>query len=120
MCTTHWLHKLNNTQINNAKDLDIVMPMYNIIEYNLNYSKTWGCLWQYCRDDPNDNAVQSELFKFKINIAGKTFVDDNNTNVEIAVPLKYVKLLSAIFLTNFYFSPNGNLSKTVKDVFYFI
>ena len=96
MCTTHWLHKLNNTQINNAKDLDVVMPMYNIIEYNLN-SKTWGCLWQYYRDYPNDNIVQSELFKFKINIAGKTFVDDNNTNVEIAVPLKYVKLLSAIF-----------------------
>ena len=70
--------------------------MYNIIEYNLNYSKSWGCFWQYYRDDPNDNIVESELFKFKINIAGKTSVADNNTNVEIAVPLKYVKLLSAI------------------------
>ena len=54
-------------------------------------------MWQYYRDDPNDNIVQSELFKFKINIAGKTSVADNNTNAEVAVPLKYVKLSSPIF-----------------------
>ena len=42
--------------------------MYNLIEYSDNYSKTSGSLWQYYRDDPNDNIVHSESFKFKINI----------------------------------------------------
>ena len=36
------------------------MLMYNLIECSDNYSKTSGCLWQYCRDDPNDNVTQSE------------------------------------------------------------
>ena len=50
----------NNTIVENAKDLDIVMPMYNLIEYSDNYSKTSGSLWQYCKDMPavvNDNAI---------------------------------------------------------------
>ena len=51
---------INNTQIYNTKDLDVVMPMYNLIEYSNNYSKTSGSLSQYCRDDPNDNIVNSE------------------------------------------------------------
>ena len=48
-CTpfTHSISEINNTQINNAKDTDIVMPMYNLIEYSDNYSKTSGSLWQY-------------------------------------------------------------------------
>ena len=41
--------KINNTQIDNAEYIDIVMPMYNLIEYNDNYSKTSGSLWQYCK-----------------------------------------------------------------------
>ena len=44
--------KVNNTLIGNAEDLDILMPMYNLIEYSKNYSKT-GSLWNYYRDDPN-------------------------------------------------------------------
>ena len=39
--------KINNIKIDNAKDIDIVMPMYNLIEYSYNYSKTLGNLWQY-------------------------------------------------------------------------
>ena len=42
------------------------MPMYNLIEYSDNYSKTSGSLWQYYKDDPNDNITQSESFKSKI------------------------------------------------------
>ena len=38
---------MNNLEINNAKDVDIVMPMYNLIEYIDNYSRTSGSLWQY-------------------------------------------------------------------------
>ena len=44
------ISKINNTQIDNGKDIDIVMPMYNLIEYSNNYSKTFGSLWQYCKD----------------------------------------------------------------------
>ena len=61
MCTIHWLHKWkNNTQIDNARYIDTVMPMYNLIEYSKNYLKTSGSLWQYYRDDPNDSITQSE------------------------------------------------------------
>ena len=43
------INKINNTQKDNAEYIDIVMPMYNLIEYNDNYSKTSGSLWQYCK-----------------------------------------------------------------------
>ena len=41
------ISKINNTQIDNAEYIDIVMPSYNLIEYNENYSKTSTSLWQY-------------------------------------------------------------------------
>ena len=44
-----------NTETDNAKYIDIVMPMFNLIEYSDNYSKSCGSLWQYCKDEPNDN-----------------------------------------------------------------
>ena len=47
---TSCISKINNTQIDNAKYIDIVMPMYNLIEYSDNYSKTSGSLWQYCKE----------------------------------------------------------------------
>ena len=43
---------LNNTQTNNAKDIDVITPMYNLIEYSNNYSKTSGNFWQCYRDEP--------------------------------------------------------------------
>ena len=52
--------EINNTQIGNAKDTDIGMPKYNLIEYNDNYSKTSGSLYQYYRDEPfldNNGAI---------------------------------------------------------------
>ena len=63
--------EINNTEINNAKDIDIVMPMYNLIEYSDNYSKTSGSLWQYYRDEPNDNLRDPESFKSKLKITKK-------------------------------------------------
>ena len=65
------------------------MPVYNLIEYSDNHSKTSGSLWQYYKNDPNDNITQSELIKSKIKITGKTPVAGNTKNVEIAVTLKY-------------------------------
>ena len=76
------------------------MPMYNLIEYSNNYSKTSGSLWQYCKDIPaidnNNNAIvdfaQKNLIdsvNFKAKMTGQT--GDNGTkNVEIMVPLKYL------------------------------
>ena len=66
------------------------MSMYNLIEYSDNYSKTSGNLWQYYKDDPNDSLVQSELFKSKIKITGKTPANANTKDVEIMVPLTYL------------------------------
>ena len=87
---TNYISEINNTQVDNAKDIDIVMPMYNLIEYSDNYAKTSGSLWQYFRDEPDDNLEDSESFKSKIKITGKTPDDDNEKNVEIIVSLKYL------------------------------
>ena len=65
-----------------------------MIEYSDNYSKTSWSLWQYYKDDPNDNIVKSKLFKSKIKITGKTPAVGNAKDVEMIVPLKY--------LTNFW------------------
>ena len=78
-------------QIDNAKDIDFVMPMYNLIEYSDNYAKTSGSLWQYFRDEPdeNDGMDESKSFKSEIKITGKTPNNGNEKDVEIMVPLKY-------------------------------
>ena len=89
---------MNNTQIHNAKDIDIVMPMYNLIEYSDNYTKTTGSLRQYCKDIPARNANgeiitfsednTTDSFKFKAKITGETG-NGGTKDVEIMVPLKY-------------------------------
>ena len=82
------------------------MPMYNLIEYSDNYSKTSGSLWQYCKEIPavdNNGAIvnfdwanATDSFSFKTKITGQTAADNNNGNiagrvdVEIMVPLKYL------------------------------
>ena len=96
---TNFISEINNTQIDNAKDIDIVMPMYNLIEYSDNYAKTTGSLWQYCKDIParnNNNEIivfdadnTTDSFKFKAKITGETN-DDGIKDVEIMVPLKYL------------------------------
>ena len=52
---TDCISEINSTQIDNAKDTDFMMPMYNLIEYSDKYSKTSGCLWQYYIHEPNDD-----------------------------------------------------------------
>ena len=68
------------------------MPMYNLIEYSDNYAKTTRSLWQYFRDEPvtNDDIEDSKSFKSKVKITGKTPNDDNEKDVKIMVPLKYL------------------------------
>ena len=74
----------------NAKDLDVVTRMYNLIEYSDNYAKTSGSLWQYHKDEPNDDITNFESFKFKARITGRTPAAGNAKSVEIVVPLKYL------------------------------
>ena len=84
---TKCISRIYNKDIDNAKGINIVIPMYNLIEYSGNYSKTLGSLWQYYKDDPNDNITQPESFKSKIKITGKTPVAGTTKDVEIIVPL---------------------------------
>ena len=97
---TSCISKINNTLIDDAEDLDVVM--YNLIEYNKNYRKTTGSLWNYYRDEPNsglggDNKNKnysindSKSFDYKASITGK--LEDNNAekdDVKIVVPIKYL------------------------------
>ena len=95
---TDCISKINNTQIDDAEYIDIVMSMYNLIEYSDNYSKTSGGLWQYCKDIPavNNRAIgdfnvanATDSFNFKTKITGQTN-NDGRIDVEIMVPLKYL------------------------------
>ena len=96
---TNCISKINNTQIDNAKDIDIVMSMYNLIEYSDNYVTTTGSLSQFCKDIPsrnNNNEITeftgdntTDSFNFKAKITGRTG-DDGKKDVEIMVPLKYL------------------------------
>ena len=103
--------RINGELIEDADDLDIVMSMYNLLEYSKNYRKTIGSLYNYYRDelsnDADDNnfdniqVVNSHTFKYKNKIIGNTYnvnagadgydVDKNGTQeVELAIPLKYL------------------------------
>ena len=67
------INRINNAEIDNAKDINIVMSMYNLIQYSDSYSKTFGSLGQCYKDNPNDNMADSESFKYKVKITGKIF-----------------------------------------------
>ena len=58
------------------------MLIYNLIEYSDNSAKTSGSLWQYYRDEPNDNLAVSESFKSKIKITGKIPAAGNEKDVK--------------------------------------
>ena len=58
--------KINGVQIDNVEDLDVVMPMYNLLQYSKNYRKTTGRSWNYYRDEPSGPlSSNSESFKYK-------------------------------------------------------
>ena len=93
-----YISKINNTLIDNAEDLDVAMPMYNLIEYSKNYRKTTGSLWNYYRDEPNSGfnnnrdrinyfIKDSESFNYKISITGKLENDDVNFWRTLNIPL---------------------------------
>ena len=86
------ISKITGVKIDNAEDLDVVMPMYNLLEYSKNYRKTTGSLCNYCRDEAsNPLSSNSKSFKYKANIVGKTSEgNDSLTNTKVVVPLKHL------------------------------
>ena len=98
---------INGELIEDADDLDIVMPMYNLLEYSKNYRQTIGSLYNYYRDElggndnNNDNTVNSDTFRYKNKITGNTYNVDTNAQgydvnknatqkIEFAIQLKYL------------------------------
>ena len=97
----NYISKINGVKIDNAEDLDVVMPMYNLLEYSKNYRKTIGSLWNYYRDQPSTTVgvnnithsiLKSESFDYKASFMGNGVTHDNLTknDVKIVVPLKHL------------------------------
>ena len=94
------MSKINNAQVDNAEFIDIVMPIFSLIEYSDNCSKKSWSLWQYCKEIPAvdcdgdiadfNGANATDLFNFKTKITGKTNNDGRIDQVEIMVSLKYL------------------------------
>ena len=95
--------KINNTLIEDADDLDVVMPMYNLLYYSKNYRKATGSLWNYYRDEPNSGYNNNnrdrihysikdlESFNYKKSITGKLENnEDELENIKVVVPLKHL------------------------------
>ena len=91
--------EINDEHTDTAEDLDIVMPMYNLIEYSDNYQDSSATLYQYKRDEPPEaNAIDdftvdnSNSFKYKVSLLGNPVVADNiaKRSVKVVVPLKYL------------------------------
>ena len=103
------ISKINGIKIDNAEDLDVLMPMYNLFEYSKNYKKTIGSLCNYYRDKPSSGTdvnnmirsiLNSESFDYKANFMENGVSQNNLTknDVKIVVPLKHS--------SNFWRSPN--------------
>ena len=90
--------EINDEHVDTAENLDIVMPMYNLIEYSDNCQNSSATLYQYKRDEPQDDLANnlatntSSSFKYKVDLLGNPAIVDNvaRRNVKIVVPLKYL------------------------------
>ena len=91
--------EINDEHVDTTENLDITMPMYNLIEYSHNYQDSSATLYQYTRDEPPEaNAINdlptdtSSSFKYKVELLGNPVLDGNITkrSVEVVVPLKYL------------------------------
>ena len=90
--------EINDEHIDTAENLDITMPMYNLIEYSDNYQDSPATLYQYKRDEPPEGdavadltADNSSCFKYKVSLLGNPVIDGNikKRSVKVVVPLKY-------------------------------
>ena len=84
------ISQINDEHLETAENLDIIMPMYNLLEYSDNYEESSGSFYQFKRDEPppkngDDSVDTSSSFKYKSNLLGNEV-----NNVKIVVPLKYL------------------------------
>ena len=103
------ISKINSKLLENAKDLDVAMPIYNFPKYSQKLQKKTGKLWIYERHEPNNPlSCNSEYFKFKTSITGITYIlgaGDESCDVNkvgknetaIDVPLKHLRSFGRIF-----------------------
>ena len=90
--------RINSTLVEDAQELDIIMPMYNLLYYSKNYRKTAGSLWNYYRDEPNSGAQRninysikdSQSFDYKASITGQLENNEDEKDVKIVAPLKHL------------------------------
>ena len=98
---TNCISKINGVKIDNAEDLDVVMPMYNLLEYSKNYKKTTGSLWNYYRDETSSaigannithSILNSKSFDYKASFVENGVTHNNliKNDVKVVVPLKYL------------------------------
>ena len=93
--------EINDEHVDTTENLDIVMPMYNLIEYSDNYQDSSATLYQYKRDEPQNDLANnlatdtSSSFKYKVNLLGNPNIVRNvaRKNVKIVIPLKYLSNL---------------------------
>ena len=91
--------EINDEHVDTAENLDITMPMYNLIEYSDNYQDSSATLYQYTRDEPpeanaiNDLTTDTSIsYKYKVELLGNPVVANNiaKRSVRVVVPLKYL------------------------------
>ena len=91
--------EINDEHVDTAENLDVTMPMYNLIEYSDNYQDSSATLYQYKRDEPPEvNAINdlttdtSSSFKYKVDLLGNPVLDGNKEkrSVKVVIPLKYL------------------------------
>ena len=95
---TKWNLEINDEHVDTAENLDIVMPMYNLIEHSDNYQDSSATLYQYKRDEPQDDLANnlatniSSSLRYKVNLLGNPNIVGNvaRRNVKIVVRLKYL------------------------------
>ena len=97
------ISKIDGVKIDNAEDLDIVVPMYSLTGYSNNYRKTTGSLWNYYKDEPSNLlSSDSESFKYKTSITGNTYnvgvgeacydaIKVGKNETEVVIPLKHLR-----------------------------
>ena len=88
---TNCISKINNVLIDNAEDLDIVTPMYNLLEYSKNYRKTTRSLWNYYRDEPNNlllNNYNADLIPNSFSLLNTKAVSQEKHQMQIKKTIK--------------------------------
>ena len=114
----------NDTHVDESDNLSLIMNMYNLIEYSINYSDSTASLYQFKREENNVDIMLTSLFKYKSNLSGNTIVEDGNAiwkNSKIIVPLKYISsffrsLEMPLINTELYIELNYSKNSIISNV----